>query len=243
VVEESKTVYGLSTQSKDSLLNTAIYANGGQKVKIVDGKYQFGYTDENVLEAINWTKGLFDAGVIAANGGSPEKFAEEESAFLVCDSWIGTADVVTLIPWLPQFTLDNFGWMPFPYGPKGEYGTWNALSYHNQRFFAMIPTDNAPDDIAIIMNAMFSPLPESEAEGWKAYAKRQMFHDEQGFSNFVNLIENIKCDYSAVLGQSVVDQINAALNKAINNTETATASLTAIESIVNTRLDSELNID
>lgn len=241
VVEESKTVYGLASHTKDILVNTAIYSNGGEKVKLVNGKYVFGYTDANALEAINWTKSLFDAGVIAANGGTPEQFSAEEAVFLICDSWIGTADVFALIPWLPLNTLDNFGWMPFPYGPKGEYGSWNALSYPNQRFFAMIPTDNSPEDIALIMNVMFAPLEGSGPEGWKAYAKRQMFYDDQSFSNFTSLIENIKCEYSAILGQSVIDQINAGLNKAVSNTETATASLAAIEGIVNTKLDTELN--
>jgi len=237
--DSTNKIFGLGRHDNQNLVIAAIQSNSGERVINDNGIYKFGFTSDAAIEGIDYAKELYQTQYFDKSNVQ-KNFSDGKVSFWACHSWIGTADVKTL-DYLPIYTLDHYGWIPFPYGPKGTYGSWNANSYNSQRFFAVPESNNDADSVGLVMNELFAPFPGTSNEAWKAYARTNMIYDDYSYDIFTNLIAYQKYDYAPILGKEVYEKIDSVLGTALTNKSSSATAVQSLENAVNTRLDVELN--
>lgn len=92
------------------------------------------------------------------------------------------------------FNVDNYGCIPFPCGPTGEYGKNSGAVSGFDAFFVFINAYE-PDAAGIIISELFEPFRGYEGkEGLKKYA-RTIWYDERDVDWFITHIEYCTSDY------------------------------------------------
>ena len=195
--------YGITSQHDDFGI-MAIYSNNGRFVKEQDGRYVYGYTDPAAVDALVWMQDLmFNKKVIGTSTtdwwGGMKIFSNGRSAFHVGRSFFGLT-----IPTgteednkFPSAMLKNgYGWIPFPYGPNSNADDWSSIIDCVERFF-VIPINTDSDIVMRIMDDMFEPI--VNVPDWKQYYRRSLFFEEQGFTNFNNMLDNAQNSYFHIL--------------------------------------------
>ena len=222
---DDKRIYGLICQPTIFMI-TAIFSNGGDKVlQNNDGTYKFGYLEQNAIDALTWGKTLKQF-----SNTDNAQFGNGNAAFIVSESWY----CINRGEGNPQDTLQDFGFMPFPNGPKSAFpDTVNAYVSSNNRLIGILSpiSDLTVDDIGFIMNELFAPL--NTEETWKNYAERYLLHHPQDYTNFIKMIENIKYDNASAIGQTANDKINTTLNTIFStDSKTPVEAMQGIKDIV-----------
>ena len=94
------------------------------------------------------------------------------------------------------YTMDNFGVVPFPHGPNGTPDNTGA-TITDTRFSTCIPAlCKDPGMSAIVLNAIYDPLPGYEdEESVIDYLRRFYFFDDRDVHNFMNMYNTVLYNY------------------------------------------------
>jgi hypothetical protein len=179
---------------------------------------------------MEWVASLNAAKYIKADA---QNISNGNYLFGAFESWIPVAQVVSMT-WLPAFTMDDYGILNFPYGPKGVYGSSSAMITGSRRLISVINGNMGafePDDIGFIFNQLAEPIYDGDKMiTWKEYA-RSVFHHEEGLKCFEEMFENVAYDYSVQLNV-VSQQLTGAFTKIFNNRSAPSEAISVIEDAV-----------
>ena len=243
VFEGENKLLGMSidqTKAIFHLMQTATFSNGGSVVKEENGKKVFAMTDAVAYEAMDYIAKLKDDKLIGLESGSKlEMFCAGKAMFIYCEVWRGTLRA-TSDPYLPSYTMDDYGFISFPTGPKAPSVDTVSAFVHVGRHMNWVVngSENDADDIGRVMDYIFEPL--DDTGGWKTMSKAQVFMYKEGYENFVHMVENIQYNYSAELQKPESTYETACVN-VFNGKKTPSAAMEAVAEAINTALDIELN--
>ena len=157
-----------------------IASNGGSPIKTVDGKAVFGLLDPEALEALQFFQDLHNLHkVVEPTDGQAwdypgQQFQDGKAAFLAYEWWF----VDRLYPNM----ADDYGWVPFPMGPRmNEYVS--DSQGHNVK---VIPaTVVRPEEVALYYDWMTEPYPDEDEDSWREYPESKS-RDEETVQMFRN---------------------------------------------------------
>lgn len=231
---------GLGVLNPDYYLKTAIFSNGGEIVTLRDGKYICALDSNEAMAGMEFAASLYKE-KIAKNATLPD-FVKGLYVFLYSESWQGTVMSETAkAENRPIYSMDNYGFMPFPNSPNVPYKNSSSFVHSNRRLLWVINgSEDEPDDVGYMMDKIFSPLPGDKAEAWKDYAEEVVFLHPEGCANYINMVENVKYDYSTELDNQRT-KINETFNAIAIGTRPAATGVESIYELINTLLDQEMN--
>jgi hypothetical protein len=235
-------VTGLHVSDYNRLGQTAIMSNGVNTVIEKDGKYVFNYNNNDAYAALDYLKSLKEAKVMKQDGNVQNFTMNNACVFFACESWVGTLHAEgEANKTYPSMIMEDYGFMPFPYGPNGNKDTVSAYVHVARRLnWVTKVSGNDLDNIGTVIDFIFNPLEGSEKEGWKKMAKQVVFHHTEGFNNFVYMTENCNYDYSSQLF-NVKDKIYSAVGLPVGGKKTPAETIEAIKDIVQAEIDAEMN--
>jgi len=220
---------------------TAILSNGGAIVEEKDGTYTNGLTSEKAYKALDYLRDLLSAKLMES-GGIDQFAVKANAVFMSTESYHGTLHTETDVN-EPSVRLNDYGMMPFPYGPDADASTVSAYIFHGRRLLWVVGySGNDPEEIGTIVDYMFEPLDgdSEDVPAWKVYCESMTFHHHEGYENFVNMIDNIKYDYSVELND-ISSEISNAMSRAIGGHTTASEAMETINRAVQACIDENLN--
>ena len=158
-----------------------INANGGSVLSFVNGKAKATFTDNKVVNALNYyNKWVNTQKVMYTNdaftSGSPwdtvnavdtiSYFLEGKCAFLLHESWVLNQQIKK------RATFD-YGMVPYPKGPQAtDYSCYSA----NARLMCLTSTNKNADKTAIIFNALARPVDDNL--DWTADVQADYFQNK-----------------------------------------------------------------
>jgi hypothetical protein len=178
-----------------------------------DGSFYCGYDSEAAIEAIAYTQKLekdykdylYNSGndLSAGNWGFTAPFNNGEATLLLTSFWNITGTI--------QYELKDFGLLPWPVGPYGEYGEWPA--YYEDAVVITIPVFAYDyEESAYITDAIFEGLDSYPTmDAIKGYYADQLFHDPRDADLFLSLGKNAQYSYWIDGGDSMVHTIAAGI--------------------------------
>ncbi|MBO5300309.1 MAG: extracellular solute-binding protein [Clostridia bacterium] len=93
-----------------------------------------------------------------------------------------------------SYDMDNFGVVPMPCGPRGEYGTWPSV-FSDFDSFAVFVNAKEPEAAAMVVDRMCDPFEGYETlEDIKNYAS-DIFFDKRDVDFFTYYLKNIRWNY------------------------------------------------
>ena len=238
-------IYGLSIYPDDQMLPlSAIFANGGNIVKTdSSGKSYFGLSDNEALTALEWVKSLeADKDSLKHDAWPPTIFGSKGSTFFLTRSWVGLGVSETDKIMYPQSHLDDFGWIPFPYGPNAEYGK-SSGAYDSEAGGSVIMIGNDKQDSGYVLNAFLSFVmtdDEGNIIDEEALFKRNFFQTEESYNNYKDGCNNFSYDYFSQLENSYKDMVSA-LNKVTKGTATPNEAMESIKVAMQAQIDISIN--
>jgi hypothetical protein len=215
-------------------------SNGGGMVEknSETGKYEFALNSTKAMEAADYIKELKDSNVYNETWDMDGFSLNSKYTFIQSESWHATVNIESTN--IPTLYMDDFGFLPFPYGPSGNKDTVSAYVHTGRRLNWVVgPTDNDKDDLGLLINYIFSPLDDSEPQAWKKLAQEQFFHHIEGYNNFIYMIENCNYDYSAQLWD-VSTLLNDVYTAMINGQPLSTAA-DKVKEAVQLEIDEVMN--
>jgi hypothetical protein len=235
ITEGDKITYGMGYNGggeSDAILGkVACFSNNVEVLnkKESDGKlvYEFGLNSPEAYAALDYVASLIKAGLVkkANDGYGSTDFSASLTPFLLCESWVGTSYTDQDDSTYPADNLNDYGFLYFPHGPNADPGTVSSYVHCFRRLIYLVGvSEHDIDDSGIIINAMFQPLSEDGSLSWQYYTKKNIFHHEEDYENYMAMINNMRYDYSTFLGNS-----NTALGTAI--TASYTGKKTPVEAI------------
>jgi len=238
VQDGEKTVHGLSFVESDSLMKAAIFSNGGEIVsENSNGTKTSALKSQNVIEAVEWVADLYGKGYTATY--TNEMFNNHEAAFFVGESWyfVSVSEYHQGIT-TPVYGHTGYGFVPFPTGPKGEYGVGGQFVFEGRRLNWIVDAttmDNA--DIGSFLNAFTEPMEGTNKKAWVDFNETNVFFYRGTDSDiFVNMVESVFYDWSAELGDAD-DTLSGELAKVLLGKESAASAIDAIDIVVTDALN------
>jgi len=245
--------YGMCAPTAAILPEVAVLANGGRSVYLdeKDGLYKFGMNDPKVLEALEWVRKLIredesikyiaDWSTVGHRG-----FINGLYGFHLEQGWKGFQ---TGPDNFPMEILEEYAWCSFPIGPNGSYDTVSAVATSENRYFCIpISPDQEYELTLQIIDFMFNPLPGENKDSWQEELYRNYFWDgydgQQSFKHYLNMVTNARLDYSTTIEQALRSDSKGILSvyqKTINSTKSITEAIAAVQSFVETEINTKLN--
>lgn len=179
------------------------------------GSYYLAWDCPAAYAALEYLKNLRDLGYYSSNGGGKDIICAEKAIICAAESYEGTHfnEASTYI----CNVLEDYGYMPFPYGPEGNPGTVSAFVHQHRRLnWILMSSPNDEDTIGEVMNILFDGLDENMTEpGWKYFAYHTIFLHDQDADNYCYMLDNIKFNFSIQMG-SAYGSLTSALLNAVN---------------------------
>lgn len=183
------------------LFRTMQTTNGeGVIVKDSEGEFQLGLHSERTFEAMstayNWAFGEYSSFVDIDDKHQwtdmLQAFVDKKTVFTIANATelIGTTSSISYI-------MSNYGVLPFPRGPHGNNKTTSGTTITETRYGTGIPQlCKDPTMSAIILNAIYEPLPGYETEENIAdYLRENFFFDDRDVTNFLDAYRNLYYNY------------------------------------------------
>ena len=180
----------------------AMMSNGVKNVFFDEaaGKYVSGLNSPETLEALTWCKKLADNGSLkvlkgttanATVGNAVNSFMQSRAAFMVEYTFHGTVDKSSL-----SYEKDfEFGWIPFPVGPKGEWGKWASTTSFADRYL-VFPKGGADTDIlSAVVPALFEPFEGMGPNDWRTIFGNRIFFEANSEKWFFEMYDKAQFDY------------------------------------------------
>ncbi|MDF2686630.1 MAG: extracellular solute-binding protein family 1 [Clostridia bacterium] len=241
--DSENTYIGMTCEDINKVAFVSALSNGARVVSEVDGKKVFSFDSPEAIQGFDYAASLMKEKLIKASPGNLADFtggsleSDGTASYAFCNSWMGTIHIAGT-EYLPSFLMNEYGFINFPNGPAASEN--NCASYiGNERLLWCIePGDNETDDKGMIMNYVFSPLDDSEKEGWKKLSD-VTFHHTQDYKNFLNMVENSSYNYDTQLGTDIATRLNTALGQILTTAKTPAAVMESISEVINTQLKTE----
>ncbi|MBQ2881065.1 MAG: extracellular solute-binding protein [Clostridia bacterium] len=187
----------LFTAHAGYLLNTVLYSNGFDFIDVIDGEPRFNLFSDDCINSLEFFKDLNsrygDKVIINSSRWNIKKFAEGKSltAMAIAQDFItGT---------LAYNTDFEYGLMPFPSGPDGEYGKWAQTVTRTSGFSIPITVDDS-EMVARVVSEFCEPFEEfgGSKEGLIEYYCDSIFLDELDGLIYFAVEDGVRYDYDDV---------------------------------------------
>lgn len=225
-------IYALGVYPGTEMLPvTAIFANGGKMVGTDgSGKLKVGFTDPEAVYALEWVAKIEKTGyVFHESDYSGVSFDLGRSMFYLTQGW-------THYNTLLSDSVKEFDYIPFPYGPNGEYGTSSA--YFGSTGGIAIFDVNEPNETAVLMNRWMTFEEYSEDLLIdETYTRTTEFYTDESYSNFLHYSDTDHYIYANQLGSVYNDTVLTALDKCTRGGKGVAESLSSVADKVQTALD------
>ena len=217
----------------------AVYANGGDIVVKKRNKYVFGYGEPNAIRALEWASRIYNTEGTAEGGDiGLKQFANNQVTFYMTSGYRAFQEI--------SQQVKNYIWLPFPYGPDVEYGsTYTSYTTYQDGIMAFMK-DTDPQrvqDAGYVMNVLFDPTPHFGKEGYDRYLYRNFFNDgdTESFQIYKDLSANMHYNYQIEMGDELFNRFTDTLNTAMYSNSSIANSISTVESLINMKLDEEMN--
>ena len=223
---------------------SAIFANGGNIVKKdSSGNSYFGLLDNEALTALEWVKSLeADTTVLKHDVWPPEIFGSKGSTFFLTRAWVGLG-VSEEGKLYPQSNLDDFGWMPFPYGPDAEYGK-SSGTYDSESGGTVILIGNDKQDSGYVLNAFLSYVMTDDAGNVideEATFKHNFFQTDESYNNYKDGCTNFNYDYYSQL-EGAYSKMVTAIKDITKGKSTPNEAMGSIKEAMQSQIDLSINV-
>ncbi|MBQ2882054.1 MAG: hypothetical protein IJE40_07265 [Clostridia bacterium] len=234
--------YGAVIDSYAKTAKAAIFSNGAQ---IIDGNeesgYNFGVNSTSALEALEWLKGI-DSQKLLLDKDFLSFSIEKLAPFWIGESYYGTVfnpNDEHNKNFAPS-ALNDYGFITFPVGPEGTDSDVGSYVYASRRlnYISQI-SDIEPDNIGTIIDYIFEPI-DGKDVAWQDLAKDMIFtetNNDYCLENFIYILENMEYDYSVQMGESVLTQLEDALENIVTGRRSIAEALGTVESAVMAEID------
>lgn len=239
--DTENTVLPMVEEDREAVTKSAMFSNGLSLVVKSGGGYSSDIFSTQGYDALDYLASLRNEKLMYA-GGTQEFCYDERAVFFYGESWKGTL-FTDANPESAPNNLEEFGMMPFPYGPEGTPETVSGyVKYGRRLFWTCAFSENDTDDIGIFYEFLFKPFRDDYKYdvGWKDIAKTTVFHHQQGLDNYIYMVDHIRYDYSAQL-QHVYPKFASAAERAINGKATAASALGEIETLLQSEISDKIH--
>jgi len=232
-------IYGLSTYNDPQMLPfCAVFANGGQFVKQNEnGTYVFALEDREAMEALQWVTDLHASNEIyLEKEWPPACFKRGQTTFYLGRSFAISKALDA------DSNVEEFYYIPFPYGPSGEYGV-SSGSYASEAgglvFFNCNDTEFAGEVYDYWLR--FDDYPENLQLDKEEYALSNNFWSQESYDNFIKLQKVYEYDYFSQVGSALYNNFANALYRATISQKALSSVFDEYKSSIQSALDKSLN--
>jgi hypothetical protein len=89
----------------------------------------------------------------------------------------------------------QFSWIPFPVGPKGEWGKWASTISFADRYL-MVPKGGADVDVLkAVVPVLFQPFEGMDQDDWRDIFGKRIFFEDNSQKWFFEMYDNAQFDY------------------------------------------------
>lgn len=216
----------------------AILTNGGYIIKEIDGVYKSGLCETNAIEAIEFMTGLVNDGLlnIGPSGSCDDIWKEGKTWPLKNDGGIMNNTESEI----------EYSVVRFPYGPSGNKDLVAAYSFNRSYYAFPILSAFAGDETGIIVDDLFEPLDTSlYPEGWKDYARDNLFYSDSDFDTFMTGLNNLNYYPIGVLygtnPWTNTGEVENTMDEILFGRLTAQAGMDSVKDILQELIDEKLN--
>lgn len=233
-------IYPCVQDSAERIAKTAMFSNGLDLVVKSGSGYGSDIFSNDAYEAIEYVADLYSRDLMFS-GGTSEFCYNQAAVFYFCESYQGTIFTAQNADSAPN-NLEEFGMMPFPYGPKGTPETVSAYVWNGRRlFWTCSLSENDTEDIGIIYEYLFKPFRDDYiyGVGWKDVAKTNVFHHLQGLENFIYMTDHIRYDYSTQL-EDATAEFSSKMTQAITGRISVSSAFSALTTIITEEINENI---
>lgn len=199
-----------------AMWQTLSYTNGASLSEISSGgTFTCGLLAQNAIEAMEYEFQLLSnhKDVITALG-----YYDMTDAFVADKLMLSSTSFSHMIN-DTIFNVDNYGIVPFPCGPNGEYGK-NGGALADVDSFMIFNTAKEPDAAGYIINLLCEPFDAYKGEdGLRRYA-RTIFYDERDIDWFLKYRDYLSYGYFPTEFGSVVSNMEGMIKSGKGAAET-----------------------
>ena len=240
--------YGFVISNEMKFPRAFIISNGGNAITFdeAQNKYVYSLTDPKAQQALQYIKDMLDQGIGFYTKGdywekSARMFKEKKTGFYEAfNKNCFISGELSLADGLDE----DYGWVPYPCGPSGTYGTSTAQFWFTARFLGVVNSsldDNELENNSILINYIFSPLEGETADSWKDMIKRRYFYDDLSFKYYIELFEGGTTDFSAIAYNSVWTDIPNVYSQIFNGTKSVGEAVQSMIDKVNAEINKLIN--
>lgn len=188
-----------------------MYSNDVQYVSAnANGEYTVNAKPQSLIEAVqkgsDWYKDYKDKIELFSDFWTHENYDEGLAIFTVSGATLTVSAAIDVVS----------GLMPFPCGPSATYGNWRQAFDRIQGWGIPI-TSNEPDIAAHVISELFEPLDEYLGVTLEEYYKDMMFNTEIDAEIYMELIKDVRYDYTFSGGSDLMRSINNNFSSAIKS--------------------------
>ena len=171
----------------------ALYSNGVKYVEKINGEYRCDILEPYSVTAVEWVQKLY---LDYSDKVNAEEDYWDVSTFVHENTLMTIASGSAVSSGQIQYSADfEFGIMPFPCGPDGNYGEW-AQWIETINGFAIPAYSDTPESAASIISDLFEPLDGfGNTEGLKEYFNQYVFFSETDTEIYYAVSEFIRYRY------------------------------------------------
>lgn len=187
-------VYAM-TQNDSSVINMAVYSNGGDYVGRENGEYVYKLETDETIEGLNWAVETMNQYKLPYPEGAnwdyyKQAFKNGEAVFCADDAYLAGGDIKDM--------EDDFGFVCFPKGPKASDYT-NVYSNNPVAIPSCYDADKAWK-IAFAYNLWTDPVPGYEDyEGWRVQYGKTMRDNESVDYTIARMMTNGRLTYHGLI--------------------------------------------
>lgn len=223
---------GLGYDESNFFGKTVIYANGGLLVDESGEIPVSGFRMKQTQEALQWMADMGAKKLIRPE--VPSNYPLTNGYSFMFDQ----AYHATLLEDPDRsycVSLEDYGVVPFPWGPSAEYGQASSLIHSNRRFIcANALSANDMDEVGIIIDFLFEPLDGDPEEAWQKNLYYTLIH-QQDVDNYIWMCKNVRYTYDFEFGAAQT-KITSGITKITNGTASVAEIIESIEELANGEL-------
>ncbi len=207
-----------------------MYSNDVQYVTSnANGEFTVNAKPQSLIEAVqeggDWYRDYRDKIELFSDFWTHENYDEGLAIFTVSGPTLTVSAGIDVVS----------GLMPFPCGPSATYGNW-CQAFDRIEGWGIPITSNEPEITAHVISELFEPLDEYLGVTLEEYYKEMMFNTEIDAEIYMELIKDVRYDYTFAGGADLMRSVNNNFSSAIKSgraaNETADAYAGQITSIM-----------
>lgn len=233
-----KPIYAMSVYSDPQMLPLcAVFANGGQVVKQeTNGKYVFALEDKEAMEALQWVYDLHQTCSINLDEYPNDMFKNGMSTFFLGRSWSINRALEA------DSEVDEFYFIPFPYGPSGEYGVSTA-SYASEEGGTVFFSDKDETFVGKVYDfwLRYDEYPDYLQKDEIEYALTNNFWSNESYDNYCKAESVYEYDYFSQIGADLYREFSTNLEEATLGIQNFSTVFDSYRDAIQEALDQSLN--